>query len=192
MLEDLTKIPIHIEFYDGKFYKHYEDIDEARWQRIKTGAQTMSDHRISPPLLAIQETPDTKTLIYSQVILMKYSSEIFPDLNSNEVVRQINGLVQRMHQLGYGHGDLHNENILFGSVNDGTPRFYLIDFDTIYPIKVTSTVSDDNGGYYDYVELEIEPWLEKWIERKTGGGIGHDGFVNADYYDWLDLLDSFF
>jgi tRNA A-37 threonylcarbamoyl transferase component Bud32 len=46
-------------------------------------------------------------------------------ISEEEVIERITRLVARMHALGYGHGDLHMDNIGY----DQNGNFYILDHD---------------------------------------------------------------
>ena len=96
------------------------------------------------------------------IIFFFFDTQIRPNITNDEIIRIISNLVESIHSLGYGHGDLHLENIGFKNNN-----IFLLDFDSVY------NIANEPG-----------PWLEEWMEI----GFDWDGTYN-DYHnlksDWL-------
>ena len=154
---------------NGVFSKSY-DIPEEHWTRIKKVSQYLSDASIGPLVISINE--DDKEIFYEEVSPLDCTLVDDPEmiktlygLTTSEIINKITELVDRLHQQGYGHGDLHMNNIGF---KDG--RFYILDHDTVYRI--------DEG---------MVPWLKKWIDEGFDGcfdGESFDDFVADDYEGW--------
>jgi predicted unusual protein kinase regulating ubiquinone biosynthesis (AarF/ABC1/UbiB family) len=85
------------------------------------------------------------------------------DMTVQEIQEEITILVDTLHSLGYGHGDLHMGNIGFKN-----GRFYLLDHDTVYKVS----------------EGRV-PWLNKWIVQYYDDQFdSFDEFVQYDYDNW--------
>lgn len=156
---------------DGFCYKEYYGINDFHWNRIKNGSMIMSERGISPKIIRIEEKENRKCIVYEEITPFSiHDCQMRPNMTNDEITRIISNLVKVMHSLGYGHGDLHLENIGFKGDN-----IYLLDFDSIYQI--------DNGP---------EPWLEEWMERGFDWDGTYTDFIKDDYHnfmsDWLSPI----
>lgn len=137
---------------DGVFYKKYEGLPEWRWIQIAYACLVLSNEEISPPLLTINNVE--YIMSWEEVIPFESSSEELPEginLYASDIQRQISSLVNKLHKLGYAHGDLHIGNI---GVIDGN-RVVMLDFDSIIRI----------GDNEDWVQALLEIWDVNTIEE---------------------------
>lgn len=130
--------------HKGKFYKCYCNLPKKQWNRIVSVSKIISENGISPSLLKVDN--ETQTLTWQRAIPFVCSSNEPPKgvtLSIKEIQNQIRQQIQKLHSLGYVHGDLHIANICY---LDG--KIFLTDFDT------TILVSED--GDSDWFRYYIE------------------------------------
>ena len=143
----------HTKCADGNFFKYYEGISDYHWERIIKTTLELSDMKIGPPIISIRNN----CIVYKEIIPLDPSTPI--NISSAEITR----VVEKMHQLGYAHGDLHMENI--GYDNDG--NIYILDHDTVYTI----TDSPDE-------------WVRLWMEKGFDWVDTFNEFIEYDYDNW--------
>lgn len=151
----------------GKFKKCYHNITPYHWNRILSASMAFSSAEIGPQVLAIDET--RHCIEYEEIIPFNHGDETQrPNLFISQIIKKINVLVRTMHELGYGHGDLHINNLGFKG-----EHIYILDHDTVYNIS----------------EGEV-PWLKAWMENGFEWDGTFEEFVQLDYENWkTDWLD---
>ena len=155
------------------FYKEYRELPDWRWVEIVTACIILSNEEISPPLVTVYHSK--RTIVWEKIVPLRSSMEELPDeveLSVADLKQQISILVERMHDLGYVHGDLHIGNI---GVRNGN-QAVLLDFDSIMRIGV-----DD-----------AEDWVREYIRNgfeKDDVAILTD-FISYEETCWqTDVLD---
>lgn len=149
---------------NGSFRKSYFDLPRCHWNRIKQAAIDLDDACIGPTVITID---DAKMKIYYQEVQpldpQMEDDEVYDayGMTVEQIQDKITNLVDVLHSLDYGHGDLHMKNIGF---KDG--RFYLLDHDTVYTIS----------------EGEV-PWVKQW-NVEAFDELPFDEFVDYDYDNW--------
>jgi tRNA A-37 threonylcarbamoyl transferase component Bud32 len=161
---DIIGFDTYTEVKSDIFYKKYDNIEEVHWLRIRNASRLLSEEGIGPKVICIDEI--NNTIQYERVIPVDDRPDI-PNMSSFDIVHAITILVDRLHSLGYGHGDLHIENL--GYKDD---KFYILDHDTIYKIE---------DLYHNKA-----PWLELWMEHGFSWHGSFEDFVNHDYKNWYN------
>lgn len=156
-------------FEEDSFFKTYEDIEEMHWIRIKTASTFLSNENIGPKVKSIDD--ESHTIEYERVTPLDNSEKSpRPNMTKEEIRQKICRLVEKLHALGYGHGDLHIGNIGFGNDN-----LYILDHDSVYRIE----------------EGEVE-WLGRWMREGHDWEGTFEEFVKNDYEtwntDWISIL----
>lgn len=150
------------------FCKSYFDLPQCHWNRIRQASIDLDQACIGPKVISID---NVKMKIYYQEVQPLDSrmrdDEVYDTygMTVEKIQDRVDNLVDILHSLDYGHGDLHIGNIGFDN-----GRFYLLDHDTIYTIS----------------EGEV-PWLNKWI-AEAFDELPFDEFVDHDdnwKSDWL-------
>lgn len=154
------------ETSDESFYKYYQDLDPSHWSRIKDISLMLSDHLIGPKVIKItDQTDDNKIscIEYQKVVPFSFKNHLIrPNLTIAKIRGKISALVDKLHGLGYAHGDLHMCNLGF----IGTQMF-ILDHDTIYKIS--------DGPV---------PWLSLWMKDGFNWAGSFEEFVKYDYINW--------
>lgn len=148
------------------FLKCYEDIEKDHWTRIKNVAIFLSNETLGPKVKSIDE--DSYTIEYEKITPFNaHNKDINPKMTNKEIRCEIHSVVDKLHSLGYGHGDLHLGNI--GFIND---KLYILDCDSIYRI--------DEGP--------VE-WLALWMKEGFDWEGSFSEFVQNDHItcitDWV-------
>jgi hypothetical protein len=149
------------------FLKGYGyDIEEEHWTRIKNTAIVLSDKSIGPNVKSIDD--DSYIIEYEKITPFNaHNKDIKPNMSNKEIRCEIRSLVDKLHSLGYGHGDLHLGNI--GFAND---KIYILDPDSIYRIEegpvewLASWMKegfDWEGSFSDFVQNDYTTWLTDWV-----------------------------
>jgi hypothetical protein len=158
---DITGFSTSTEI-DGDFFnKYYSNINDEHWLRIKSASLLLSNENIGPKVLSIIE--DGHIIQYEKIT--PFNNDIppmIPGMSVGDIQNNIILLVNKLHSLGYGHGDLHIENIGFKENN-----IYMLDHDTIYKI---------GDGQV--------PWLLKWMQIGFEWNESFEAFVDNDYNTW--------
>lgn len=149
---------ISVTLTDTLFYKYYYDISDYHWDRISTAALALSDAGIGPKVLKIVDDDD-RYIVYERVDAF---DDCLSHVSKEELITKITALVDKMHSIGYGHGDLHQGNL---GCKDG--NIFVLDHDTVYKIS----------------EGETE-WLKKWMEDGFDWDGTFEEFVDYDYDAW--------
>lgn len=145
------------------FYKEYDNIDD-HWLRIRNAAVFLSREDLGPKVISIND--DLNLIQYERVTPFNNDSKpIILRMSISDIRNAINSLVNKLHSLGYGHGDLHIENIGFKD-----NKIYILDHDTIYKIE-------------DLYNGKAE-WLVKWMLIGFEWDASLEDFVNNDYETW--------
>jgi hypothetical protein len=148
------------------FYKKYDNIEETHWLRISNASRLLSEEKIGPKVIFIDE--NNHMIQYERVIPVDDKPDI-PNMSSSDIVHAITVIINKLHSLGYGHGDLHIENLGY---KDG--KFYILDHDTIYKIE---------DLYHNNA-----PWLELWMEYGFSWKGSFEDFVHNDYKNWYNAV----
>lgn len=154
------------------FVKEYHNIPNEHWQRIKEASQILARKKIGPEILYLDNA--TTKIEYRCVTPIRRLSVM--SFHKADIIRQTRQLVTDLHEIGYGHGDLHIDNL--GFLDD---KVYLLDHDTLYRL-------DD----------KISPWLATWISEGYGWDLSSNqdaeiisNFAQLDYIAWQsDELDD--
>lgn len=155
----------------NKFTKNYRDLEPAQKERIIEAATFLSETRIGPKVLKIQEIGKDGLKIEMEKIEPILAGYI-PDVEDVEKFKkQVTFLVTQMHNGDWAHGDLHIENL--GIDKKGEPVIF--DYDTMFHI---STGKD-------------EKWVRDWMKNAFDWEDTYDDFVEYDYTNWQsDWLGS--
>lgn len=151
------------------FYKKYTHINDEHWIRIRNTSLLLSYEDLGPKVISISE--DDHRIQYEMVTPFDNDNvPQIPGMSINDIRDAIIALVDRLHALGYGHGDLHLGNLGFKG-----NKIYILDHDTIYKI-------DDL--YHDKLK-----WLRRWMDVGFEWEGSLEDFVNNDYQvcddDWI-------
>ncbi len=140
----------------NSFMKSYDNINEYHWNRIKTASLLFSKHRIGPLIKSIDDT--FFTIEYQIIVPFNISTPvIMPDIKEKICL-----LIDKMHSLGYAHGDLHINNI--GYFNN---ELFILDHDSVYLIN------------------ENPPkWLLTWMQEGHDWEGSLEEFISNDYGTW--------
>ena len=147
---------------DDSFLKCYENIDQYHWNRIKSISLLLAEHKIGPAVKYIDE----KCFIIAYQIVVPFNN--FTPVLIQDIKEKINLLIDKMHSLGYGHGDLHIDNI--GYLNED---LFLLDHDSSYFIE---------DSYHDMNLLS--QWLLTWMQEGHDWDGSFEEFVAQDYNTW--------
>lgn len=152
------------------FYKYYDSIDEQHWSRIKNNALLLSNKGIGPQIRSIVNEKHCYYIEYQKVTPLDAQDKTMrPNICTQKIRENISSLIDQLHSLGYGHGDLHINNI--GFIGD---RFYILDHDSIYKIE----------------DGKVE-WLSLWMKEGFDWEDSFENFVKNDYDTWMtDWLDE--
>ena len=115
-----------------------------------------------PPMITARKIPKYFKRYNAVDVRQSTAESKIPVISIEDIRNNIISLVDKLHSLGYGHGDLHIGNIGFKERN-----IYLLDHDTIYKIE--------NGHV---------PWLSKWMEIGFEWIESFEAFVDNDYDTW--------
>lgn len=126
-------------------------------------AQFLSKHNLGPNIINYSDTENTIT--YERVNVLS-SANIY-SLDPNKCIESINLLINILHNLGYGHGDLHIRNIGYKD-----EKFYLLDPDTLFKIDEPDEIvkfwlikafDDDINTIEDLLKYDYEGWRTDWL-----------------------------
>lgn len=159
-----------VYLHEDSFSKCYSGLDDYHWGRILEASVVLSRHEISPVVLSMtNEGTDYRCIDYQRVtpFLNKYENNYPPTISPTEIRNQVKTLINKMHELGYAHGDLHPGNL--GYIGN---KIYILDLDTVYSIKegVTDWLSD-----WMYDGFTWDGTFEEFIE--------HDYMVLTTLYE---------
>lgn len=164
--EDVLGCNISTFLREDSFTKIYSYISNKHWMRIRTACLILSDNKICPKILSIKESDDEKCITFEKITpFLRENRSVRPMMSDEAIVIAVKEKVKKMHKLGYGHGDLHLENIGFKN-----NEIYLLDFDTVYKIKE-----------------EPDDWLVEWME--DGFGWEKQYFENFIKYDFENFRE---
>jgi len=168
-----TSVYLSTHFSGGCCYKQYTNIDDFHWKRILDASNAFADASIGPKVIAIGEkdhvivyrliTPfnelDRNVRPRQFVIERNENGSItnhyFRDLTDEEIVAKITEIIEKMHKLGYDHGNLCLENIGF----DASANIYILEHDFAYK------TSDGIPSWLEnYVERNHATWSNSWLE----------------------------
>lgn len=121
-------------------------------------SQIMANIGIAPNIIHI----NTKNM----KIIFQYIQHV--KTNHTKFVEDVIKSIDKMHLLGYGHGDLHLGNII-----NGADKVYLIDFDHSYNI----------------IDGKNDPCVLDWMNNNCGID-NYDDFVKWDYHNFIDEIDG--
>jgi hypothetical protein len=148
------------------FLKCYNGINEDHWNRIKNVAIIFSNEDVGPKVKSLDD--HSHTIEYEKVTAFNVSrKDIRPNMTTQDICREIHSLVDKLHFLGYGHGDLHLGNIGFN--ND---HLYILDYDTVYRIEEGPVEwlalwmkegFDWEESFGDFVQNDHDTWVSDWI-----------------------------
>lgn len=147
--------------------KIYYDLSDNHWNRILAASAILAKHYIGVNILKVEnEGIEFRSITYEKII--PFNNYAVPKelmrTSIYDIQDMITNLVDKMHKLGYGHGDLHILNL---GVKNGEIR--LLDYDTVYELS-------------DLDNLSNHKWLESWIIDRYDGDF--DYFVVSDYESW--------
>jgi hypothetical protein len=146
------------------FTKNYYNINPEHWKRIRDTSLLLSDEGIGPKVIDVNES--THSIQYESVEPFESNEPPnIPEMSIGDIRHEIINLVDRLHSLGYGHGDLQLENLGFKN-----NKIYMLDHDTVYNIEDLY-----NGN---------AKWLERWIKIGFDWEGSNEDFVNTDYDTW--------
>jgi tRNA A-37 threonylcarbamoyl transferase component Bud32 len=98
-------------------------------------------------------------------------------LDANEdgpvICKAIDDLIEKLHNLGIVHGDLHSRNIRYKKVKNGA-KVYMIDLDTMFFMK----------------EYEICSFPQRWIEHGFDDISTLDEFLLRERDNYKNLIDD--
>ena len=158
---------------DNVFHKQYPGISHKQWNRLHNVATLLSQAQLSPRLLS--SDIHRKQLSWEVVTpLTRFSPEEDPPehflkMGITGIKQQIREKIHMLHDLGYGHGDLHIGNL--GMNAEG--NIVLLDIDTVFLIhgKKTKWLRDFIRHGYDsdlsleeLAEMDWENWQTDWLE----------------------------
>lgn len=158
------------EIIDDSFYKYYYDISQLHWARISNSALLLSKHELGPHVFKIND--EEHCIIYQKVTPFNANNKTtHPNMSIQQIQSNLSSMIDRLHVLGYGHGDLHINNI--GFIGD---KLYILDHDTIYKIE---------DGQVN--------WLSLWMNEGFQWQDSFEDFIENDYdtwkSDWLDNIN---
>nr|QBK88012.1 MAG: uncharacterized protein LCMAC202_03740 [Marseillevirus LCMAC202] len=161
---DIVGFSTYYEVEGNSFYKYYDNINDEHWIRIKNVARILSNEGLGPKVFSITDDNNYHCIEYQRITPFNaHNDKIRPNMSTKKIRDKISSLVDRLHSLGYGHGDLHLENIGF---QDDT--LYILDHDTIYRIE----------------EGQVK-WLLLWMKKGFGWEDSFEDFVEDDYDSWM-------
>lgn len=146
------------------FYKKYIHISDEHWIRIRNASLLLSNEGLGPKVISISE--DDHRIQYELVTPFDNSNAPpIAEMSVDEIRDAIIALVDRLHALGYAHGDLHLGNLGFKG-----DKIYILDHDTIYKID-------------DLYQGKLK-WLRRWMDVGFEWEDSLEDFVNNDYETW--------
>ncbi len=151
----------------NSFQKCYYGLSDTHWDRILAVSAIFSRAKIGPSILAVEnEGIDYRCITYQKVIAFDNDRKPkdMASLSRKQIIKMILRTVDIMHNLGYGHGDLHIFNLGYYDGN-----IYLLDYDTVYDLSSLE-------------KLQNHPWLESWIVERWDGDVEY--FRKSDYEAW--------
>lgn len=157
---ELLKYQTQIERTPQTFTKCYYNLEEYHWQRILNASLIFAQIGIGPKVLSVED----HCITYEAVTPLTFERPpVDLDLTNQEIIARINKVVATMHLLGYGHGDLHIDNIGY----DQEANFKILDLDTVYRIEEGAV-----------------PWLKEWMQDGFDWEDTFEDFVAYDYKNW--------
>lgn len=142
----------------------YTAVHERHWRRILANTITLVAEGLAPPLVEVRN----KVFVFEHVARL---SQVKPHawLTPKDIVEKTTNLVQRLHDLGYGHGNLNINNL--GINEAGT--VYLLGLEYVYRLK-----KDKHASWLRY-------WMEFYCDCDS-----YEDFVQGDFENWkTDALD---
>lgn len=129
---------------------------------IKEKALILSNNKIGPKIITINK--DEKTIKYENVDVLDDGN--YP-MDKSEMKQKINELVNKLHELGYAHGNLEISNI--GHKNG---KFYIINPDTLFKINEPDII------------------IRYWLLTTTNKSMETiNDVITEDYISWKKDLD---
>lgn len=149
-----------------QFTKTYSRLDDFHWNRIYNAALLLSDNNIGPRVLDIDH--EHHEISYEIISFLGDDGEIPRDLflTKEQMINQITTLIDKLHDLGYFHGDM-----CIGNIGYKNNTMYLIDPDTIHPITD-----------------QPDAWMNEWITKYFDWEGSFSEFIEYDYTNWLEML----
>lgn len=138
-----------------------DGLDYDEWTRIKKAYLLLSAEGLGAKVLNIEENKSGNTYdIYLEKVqtftfdddkAVNNDLSIFQDLTYEELKSKIGDLVDKLHELGYCHGDLNLANIGYRQGEDGSYTLLLLDLETMFKIdEPPSWVIKYIDQFYDF------------------------------------------
>ena len=162
---------------DNKYIVTYETSTEESKdivQRFLKNALFLCSHGLGPRIIDIRcDESDyyTLSITYERInIIDSHDIETFPDTPEN-LVNSISKQIQRLHNLGYGHGDIIG-NFGYRQYYDGSYKILLVDPDSMFKISKAR----DNEYFiewcreaYDMKDETVDEMIENMLENDLTG-----------------------
>lgn len=157
---------------DNTVEKEYNDMSQTFWERIKNNAKFLSEQGLGPQVINTFESPDSSfyAITYEKVMPLSMDEDdpstkyLLSKYSKEEIIAKIGKLVDQLHTIGYGHGDLHIGNIGYIHKDE---KFVILDHDTTYLIS---------DGIVD--------WFGVWMKEGYDWEETLEEFIDLDYYNW--------
>jgi len=127
-------------------------------------SKIMASNGISPQVLS--HSYDNLEIVYEFIESVALNGNDTTNIIASIFINNVHELVDKMHALGYCHGDLHLGNII-----NGKDRVYLIDFDQSFNIEKGRTQTkvlnymkdyyDWTGTYEQFVQYDYDNFLDE-------------------------------
>lgn len=170
-----SKSKIYIKH--DKVIINIENLDYDEWTRIKKAYLLLSAEGLGAKVYNVSEDMDNGLYSLELEKISTFDDEIFRILSQEDIIEDIDTLIDKLHDLGYAHGDLHLENIGFRKVN-GKYIFLLLDLETMFNI--------DNPPEW------IETYIDKYYDFEGSRKNKIRELVQHDYNNWkFDLEDRY-
>lgn len=143
------------------------------WKRIRDNTILFSDHGLCPNVVRINEK--SKKIFFEKITPFDQWVKIpeLGHLSNKKIKKEICALVNKLHDLGYGHGDLILANLGFSK-----NKFYLLDLDSSFHIAsskkekwLKNWMTDYCNHYFyndisDYLQDDFLHWQTDWLSGK--------------------------
>ncbi len=135
-----------------------------------------------------------QNIIMSVVVMEKYEMDLdemtiakkLTKIQAENIIKQLENKVNRMHEMGYAHCDLKMANIVVNNISSDDPRIALIDFGFTMHETEESVFSETIFRFYtkdvDYnTGFHLMPWYYEVYNINKANGIEDSAYVGSDF-----------